>query len=595
MAKIISVWKRDALVSLELSYIQKICNALAPDDLIPSNPFVQEYENWSIGILNPPSGLKASAMGVMLGHTLGDIDWKTCSPSDLDGSFAIFRNSENQAEILNDYSGSRSIWYYLDAEYFVASTSQRAIIMFLGSFHLNEQVIPWMLSTGTLGPDNSWDARIKLLPPDSSLTLDKSSWETKLKVNPIVFKETEIPTQMHRDKVLNAINETFDKLNPNFSTWAITLSGGKDSRGILMSLAKKFTGYVNLRTYTYGLDGDPEVKGSDAYVARLLADKYGVKNEFYVTNTISNELPISVIYDRILKAGEGRVDHFASYMDGMAFWKYVFEQKVETIIRGDVAFGNANKINFKSEEEAKYFRQAFLCRDWANLSHLESYYPGQAYPDYMEKLDHESYNSFYEKNYVQFRMPLVMAALSDFKLSYVELINPLLSKKILSAVRELPDNLRNGAIIWKEYLAAFNIDIPFAKLSAYDDALNEMGKKSNLQYQIETINASPYLPDVLKRLAQTSEKKQKGLKNLLTKLFRASRIKFLLSRKQRYLIWQFLHVGKKPKLAKEKLVNRVFILAKMQEVLNQDAALKSIYALKEQAFVLKMPNQDIAQ
>lgn len=595
MAKIISIWKRDPHVSLELSYIHKICNSLAPDDLIPSPPFVQEYEDWSFGIFNPPSELKTSAIGVMLGHTLGDIDCMTCSPSDLDGSFAIFRNSDEQAEILSDYSGSRSIWYYQDSDYFVASTSQRAIIMFLGSFQLNEQVIPWMLSTGTLGPDNSWDARIKLLPPDSSLTLDKSTWETKLKVNPIVFKEAEIPAKMHRDKILNAINETFDQLNPNFSNWAITLSGGKDSRGILMSLAKKFTGYVNLRSYTYGLEGDPAVKGSDAYVARLLAKKIGVKNEFYVTNTITNELPISVIYDRILKTGEGRVDHFGSYMDGMAFWKYVFEQKVETIIRGDVAFGNAGKINFKSENEAKYFRQAFLCRDWANLSHLDKYYPGQVYPDYMEKLDYESYNSYYEKNYVQFRLPLVMAALSDFKLSYVELINPLLSKKILSAVRELPDNLRNGAIIWKEYLAAFKINIPFAKLSAYDDALNEMGKKNNLQYQIETINESPYLPDVLKHLAQTSGKQQKGLKNLLTKLFRASRIKLLLSRKQRYLIWQYIHAGKKPKLAKEKLVNRVFILGKMQELLNQDAALKSIYALKEQAFVSKLPNQNIAQ
>lgn len=482
----------------------------------------------------------------------------------------------------------------LDADYFIASTSQRAIIMFLGNFRFNEKVIPWMLSTGTLGPDNSWDVRVRLLPPDASLVLDKASWEINLNVNPVVFKEAKIPVQEHKSKVLNAINETFDKLNPDFPNWAITLSGGKDSRGILLSLAKKFTAYVKLRTFTYGVKGDAETKGSDAYVAKLLADKLGVSNEFFVTNSTSNELPASVIYDRILKTGEGRVDHFASYMDGMVFWKHVFEQKVETIVRGDVAFGIARKIDFKSEKEAKYFGQAYLCREWANLSHLEEVYPGQVYPEHMQKSDNESFNTYFEKNYVQFRLPLVMASLSDFKLSYVELINPLLSKKILSAVRELPDSLRNGAIVWKEYLAAFKMDVPYATLSAYDDALNELGKKSNLEYQIDAINQSPYLPEILKRLAQSTGKKQKGLKSLITKLFRASRIKFLLNRKQRYLVWKLLHAGKKPKLAKEKLINRVFILGKMQEILIQDAAMKNVYGLHEQSILVNPTDQNIS-
>jgi len=68
------------------------------------------------------------------------------------GAYALVRGDANVVEVVTDSLASRTIWYAQTDDLFVASTSQRAIVALLGRFEFNTEVIPWMLSSGTLGP-----------------------------------------------------------------------------------------------------------------------------------------------------------------------------------------------------------------------------------------------------------------------------------------------------------------------------------------------------------------------------------------------------------------------------------------------------------
>src|SRR5690606_559339 len=68
--------------------------------------------------------------------------------------------TENTISLTSDLVASRTVWYYLDEDTFIASSSQRMIIAALQRFDINTQAIVWMLSTGSLGPGHSWDRHI---------------------------------------------------------------------------------------------------------------------------------------------------------------------------------------------------------------------------------------------------------------------------------------------------------------------------------------------------------------------------------------------------------------------------------------------------
>src|SRR5687768_2561761 len=168
MAKIIYACSRAiAFTERDELKLRRICNRLEPDNLslpAPHKVVVQDRLAWAIA--NDRNSVTAGN-SVLLGCFYGeDQDWDKPIARHPDGSYALFRNSADHLEAVSDAAASRTIWYFFDDERFVASTSQRALVMFLGSFDFNGEVIPWMLSTGSLGPDLSWDKRIRRLPAE---------------------------------------------------------------------------------------------------------------------------------------------------------------------------------------------------------------------------------------------------------------------------------------------------------------------------------------------------------------------------------------------------------------------------------------------
>ena len=402
---------------------------------------------------------------VAIGHLLGDKGQRenSLSHGHPDGSYALFRDSGDRLEVISDPAGSRTIWYYRDEETFIASTSQRAIIGLAGGFQFNEQVIPWVLSTGSLGPSLSWDRRIEMLPPDSSVVLDKKDWSVSIKTTPIDFTPLDQSEEQHERMLREALEETNAALNLDLTKWVLALSGGYDSRSILYMLRDADGDIDPLRTVTWGLASRRTREGNDAAVAKELAGILGVSNEYYPTDLTSE--PIDLVLDRFVRLGEGRIDHLSAYMDGFAMWKSLFEDGIEGLIRGDEGLG-WGMPRIPMAATVRIGVGCALCSDFRNLKPYRDGLAAQELPSSLLKEEGETLPAWRDRLYHQFRLPTIISALGDLRLAYMEQAAPLLSRKILRAVRQLPDALRTNKVLFKRIVGTMSPKIEFASSGA---------------------------------------------------------------------------------------------------------------------------------
>ncbi len=476
MAKCIFICARKTLPVSIGNQLFEICNKLAPDNIKPVAPEIFVNRDIAYGIMNPTTTLRKNGNSLLMGQIFGnDINWDEPLQEFPDGSYALFRCGEEYCEIVSDSVASRTIWYYMDENIFVSSTSQRMIIMFLGSFDFDERIIPWVLSTGTLGPGFSWDKRIKRIPVDSSIIIDKNNWSLTTKSNPIEFKSIKRSDNLHEKLLRESLRTTFETLDIDYSRWILPLSGGYDSRGILCLILEANSAIPNLRTITWGLKSSLAIKGNDAYVAKELAEKCKVSNEFY-NNDLSDE-PVDIIINRFVLLGEGRIDNFSDYLDGFTMWKNIYEAGIEGIIRGEEGFGCHR---YWSRIIVRLNQSLNLCSDISNLKDYKKYgFHVQEVPNNLNKRNWETLSTWRDRIFHEHTLPTVFSALADLKLSYVEQINPLLSRTILRQVRHLPDHLRTEKALFKMIVNSISPEIDYAD-SVSSASLNEILKEKKI-------------------------------------------------------------------------------------------------------------------
>ncbi len=476
MAKCIYIWYRSAHPAFVGELLHKICTRLSPDNIAFNKPKTVVAGSAAYGIINPNSTLSEKGSSLLLGQIFGeDNNWDEPLRNFPDGSYALFRDGSDYAEIVSDPTASRTIWYYVNEKVFVASTSQRAIIMYLGNFEFDERVIPWMLSTGTIGPGFSWDKRIKRVPADSSVILEKRTWSVTTRSAPIEFSPVIRTDEQHETQLLESIRATFKSLNLDYSKWVLPLSGGYDSRGILCFLLDNNVDNQSLRTVTWGLKSSQEVKGNDALVARELASRFNVTNTYYA-NDFSVE-SLDRIINRFVHNGEGLTDNVSDYLDGFKMWKTIFEDGIEGIIRGDEGFGCHQ---YWSSIVMRFNQSCITCSEISNLKNYRKYgLPLQEIPQHLKQRKGETLSSWRDRLFHEHTLPTLFSALTDLKLPYIEQINPLLSKKILQQVRHLPDHLRTEKFLFKKIVDSSSPDIDYAK-SASSASLSEIFKEKQM-------------------------------------------------------------------------------------------------------------------
>ncbi len=569
MSKVIYVYSRNPLPASVANRLEDICSHLAPDNITPTPPRVLVKDNIAYGVMNPSDAILESGKSILLGRLIeSDVKWEEAAQESLDGSFALFRNRENSFEVLSDPAGSRTIWYYLDKEVFVSSTSQRAITMFLGSFQFDEKVIPWMLSTGTLGPSHSWDRRIERVPPDSAVLLNKTEWSLSMTSNTRDFSVSVRSQTEHEKGLREALENTIHYLNLDFSTWVLPLSGGYDSRCILCLLRESAEGIEGLRTVTWGLRSSSGLKSSDAYVANELANSLNVSNTYYHTD-LSDE-PLPKIINRFLLLGEGRIDHLSGYLDGFGLWKTLFEEGIRGVVRGDQSH---SPHEVSSALTVRHSVGCALCSDFRNLRDYQQYgFPTQELPEELLHQDGDTLSQWRDNMCQGFFVPTIMASLSDLKLSYVEVITPLLSRMILQQIRQLPDHLRTGRILFREIVASLSPHVGFATYNATASLRNVLRQKEVVEmFQDElssksakSIFPAPFLDDVLKglstdRVAKKSKLGLPWLEDIGKKFVPRSTVNLVLD-----------HLYS-PTVSQNRLAFRLFLISRMISILNQDS------------------------
>lgn len=445
--------------------LQTLSARIMPDNITPRKPILFDERGIVYTIFNPSDCVLTKNGSVCLGGVFEKTSaWWDPFTKQPDGSYALFRSNSKYVEVLSDVVATRTIWYFMNDEVFISSTSQRAIVSLLKAFRLNRHVITWMLSTGTLGMANAWDERIKCLEGDSSLVLDREAWNLTRENKFIEFSVVTRPDRDHQALLEQTLRNIFDSIDLDYSRWVLPLSGGFDSRGILC-LLKNISG---LRTLSWGLGRSLHESSNDAYVARRVAESMGVSHEYFVTDR--SDEPTEFILRRFLVCGEGRIDHIPAYMDGFEIWKTLFQDGIHGIIRGDEGFGWAPVT---SPSDVRRAVGLPLYSDFVNLRTLDTFgLPDQQMPDGLLRIEGESLESWRDRLYHQFRIPVILAALNDLKCAYLEVVNPLLSRRIIYQVRELPDHLRTDKVVYKKFVRSIGPKIGFAKYPAIDSPEN---------------------------------------------------------------------------------------------------------------------------
>lgn len=568
MSKIIYVCFRHTKIGPEIkNKILKICEELNPDHISARPTKLYTRNNIIYGLTNPTNSILEREANILLGKLFEKADdWDKIKTKAPDGSYAIFRADNNQVEVLTDCIGSRTVWYYLDEEIFIAATSQKAIIKFLGNFEFDERVIPWVISTGTLGPSHCWDKRLIRVPNDGTIILDRKKWRLEIKSNPVEFVPFEYSEKQQEILLEGALKETFNNIGFDLEKWAITLSGGHDSRAVVLLLKNKNGSGNRFKTITWGTQKAVLDKESDAYIAKKLAEKMRTSHQYFLTEL--SEEPVEEMINRFLNNGEGRIDHIPGYLDGFKLWQHIYQSGIEGIIRGDEVFGYHKVYSPLMARSTVGFTQ---CSDFSNLKkygYIQSL--RQDIPSGLRRGSNESLATWRDRIYQEYRSPIILSALSDLKLPYIEQFNPFLSRRIVYLTRKISDGMRSDKKLFKKIMKKYDVKIPYAKKNSNVGLISVL-KKEGLVKLIKEELSSPYarsifpetfLTQVVKNLQEKNDDKMKkiplSLKDIVKNALPLGIKKFLSQNKSSLILDENI------------LAFRVFIICRMHKILKTD-------------------------
>src|SRR5690606_11646485 len=225
---------------------------LFPEHITPRAPVIARANGLVSVVANPTGSGRREGASVALGVLEADPHWSRPRADVPDGCFALFRADDEHVELVADASASRTIWYAKTDDLFVASTSQRAVGAVLGDFCPNLEAAAWLLSSGSLGPGGGWDSRVERVPPGGRILLRRRSWRLDVSAPQVsIAAAAGLGDSRDLGRELEAlVDDVAASLELDFSRWLVPLSGGVDSRGLLLALGRARGGFDGVRSIT---------------------------------------------------------------------------------------------------------------------------------------------------------------------------------------------------------------------------------------------------------------------------------------------------------------------------------------------------------
>jgi hypothetical protein len=543
---------------------------LLPDNIQPNPLKIISTDKIIAAIFNPMKNIMIDGGSICLGSLMKPYgEWYKPLGDIPDGNYALIRSNENYVEIISDVVASRTMWYYHDEDIFIGSTSQRAIIYFLKSFHINSEAIAWLLSSGRLGYGVSWDERIKKVDSDSCILLDRNTWEVNIKTVPVEFHPDKITMEESAQRLLEIYKNTFDRYDLEPTDWILPLSGGHDSRLILLMMKEK----KNLKCLSWGRINALDDNQNDAYIAKKLANHFGCEYMFFPIETKDEYIEQSL--ERFVINSEGRIDSITAYMDGFETWKNLFSLGVNGVLRGDVGY---NSRTFVNESQGRQLHKIRLISDYDRFIEFSRYgILPQKLPEVLKKRDAESLGIYNYRLHHLFNLPYNMAALNDLKLSYVEVNNPQLTRGILYEIRRIPDELLYNKKVHKMVVSKLSPNIGFAVRSAPEhprDILHRPKTVEVIRTYLNNSDSDELVPkEFVRKITEGMSifSDEKSIKSYLSSYNIKRKIKKMISIKNKQILSAYI----KTKPEYNLLALRLFITLKTYRMLKEDASIIS--------------------
>ncbi len=481
LAGVILVGARDHEAAIPAEVVRRCAVRLCPDNIRPNPPLVLDEPGFARVVVNPVEGVRADDQGVLLGVLFEDADWSALGSPPPDGTFAIVRHNADRVELLTDVFASRTIWYLHTDDLFLAATSQRALVTLTGEYAPCPEAVTWMAASGNLGPQHGWDRRFKRVPPATRLCLDRRTWSLTTTTRELRYLPQALPEQEHLARLREAILAACAGLRLDSAKTALTLSGGHDSRSLLVGLVRAGTPVTCL---TWGLKASLADARNDAVIAQQLAERFDLRHDYLLLDP--GDRPVRDCFERFLRAGEGRIEDFSGYTDGFDAWRHIFTEGISVIVRGDspgwgFPFEPINDFVARS-----IVHETTLVSDYpeGELIHALALAP-QRPPDTLFMAEGETLDQYRDRIYNDFELPACMAAFNDVKCAYVEVVNPLFARAVVTAASELPDELRHLRCGFERMVAELVPDVPFATNGA-DEPLERYLMRAPVEAELLT-------------------------------------------------------------------------------------------------------------
>jgi hypothetical protein len=553
----------DADLPCSIDHLRRCAARLTPDNITPHAPLFYEDPRLMVAVVNPLPDLPHEPGAVCTGALVGGGDgWTTPGSPRPDGTYAAVRWDADRLELLSDNLASRTLWYVLQDDLLIASTSQRALVCLLGDLRLNDEAVAWLASSGTLGPGNGWDTRLRQLPAATVLSLDRRAWTSHLREESTEHRPESLPADVHLGRWRDAILETCAELDVSLDDWLLPLSGGLDSRVLLAAFV---AGGRRPRCVTWGVRRSLDDPDNDSAIARRLAEYYGVEHAFLPTDAAPE--PARDVIQRYLVAGEGRTDQIAGYLDGLAIWKRFFEEGVTGVIRGDEPGWGYDKVH--SAADALRGNRVELISDFP-ATHLirQLGLAPQSLPDWMRQRPGESLILYDGRLTDSYQVPLDLGPLNDVKCAYVEVANPFFGDRAMRVTRALPEHLRRERHGFDAVVAELGPPIPEAKRSA-------------LAGLMPTLRSRPFITEMIAELTSGEAERvceRRALDLVVDRLRRpgAPSVGHRLRHAARTLFPRHVRAAVRPdpkaSVATERLAFRLVLASRMATLLTADAA-----------------------
>ncbi len=438
--------------------LEECARGLWPAGIAATPTKLVEENGLALAVLDPSGGASLHGASLCLGRIL-DVpgEWWRPGSTPPDGTCSLIRCSADEVEIVADIAASRAVFYYHDDGVFLASSSQRALVSLLGDFELEPEAVTWMVTSGSLGPLPAYDRRLRRVAPDGTVHLDRQSWELDVHSRWEPYEPADLSDDEHARRLNDAVVETCAHLVPDAERWPVLLSGGYDSRTILMGLLQAG---ARPRCVTWGFEAALRDERSDAAIASWLAVQVGAPHVFFRLDGRSDRTAEAL--ERFVTMSEGQLPDFTMYADAFETWETLAAEGCVGVVRGD-NHGWGYLGEFSSDLNVRHHCGADLLGDYAPGHPIRRLgLPAQTWPAELARRDGEDLLGYRDRLQHALFIPARISPLNNFKAPYLEIVNPLQARRVADAVAALPERLRLHPGALARVLDVHGPAVPFA-------------------------------------------------------------------------------------------------------------------------------------